>query len=113
EAAVDSPVESPVAERVGRDGKRRKLPAKFTPLPPVDADHDLIQEMHPDAVTPEQRWRWSLSNAAGDALAMGAFWKREFGDWQRFHSSSELRTLAHQAAAAWQALAQDLARRKT
>jgi hypothetical protein len=70
----------------------------------VDAtDRDLI-EMHPDAVTAEQRWQWSAANLFGDVVAAAAFWRREFGDWQKFRPPTELIALMDQAADAMQQL---------
>lgn len=95
-----------------RKRKQRERQRNIAPPPPPDPDRDLIQEMHPDATSSEQRWQWSMSNAAGDAVAMGAYWNREFGNWQRFAPPTQLVTLAHQAAAAWKELAHDLERRR-
>jgi hypothetical protein len=54
-------------------------------------------------------WQRSLSNLAGDAISMRAFWTKEFGQWERFDRPSDLVTLARQAAEAWTELADDLA----
>jgi hypothetical protein len=65
----------------------------------------------PDADdTPEQTWQRSLSNAAGEAVALRAYWTRIFGDWQKFKAPSDLVTLAKQAATAWVELAADLSK---
>jgi hypothetical protein len=114
EMEADSPDDSPVG-RVGRDGRRRKLPGKARPLAPIappDPDRDLLQEEHPDATTAEQRWRWSAENVAGDAIAMRAFWNKQFGDWHKFEPPTALIKLAHQAVAEWKSLVGDLERRK-
>lgn len=92
--------------------RKRNLAAPAAPPPPEEFSHDLIQEEYPEAITPEQRWQWSMSNAAGDAIAMRAFWSREFGQWQQFAPPTQLVTLAHQAASAWKELAHDLERRR-
>jgi hypothetical protein len=108
DAGGDDAVDDAVDGRVGRDGRRRKLPGRTAAFQMPDPDRDLLQDTHPDAITEEQRWQWSAANAAGDAIAMRAFWAREFGDWQRFKPPSELLTLAQDAVAAWQSLASDL-----
>ncbi|MBT1509495.1 hypothetical protein KIP88_03175 [Bradyrhizobium sp. SRL28] len=107
DAGGDDAVDDAVG-RIGRDGRRRRLPGTTASFQLPDPDRDLIQDMHPDAITEEQRWQWSAANAAGDAIAMRAFWSREFGDWGRFKPPPELLTLAQEAVAAWQSLATDL-----
>jgi len=101
---------SAVAKRLGKDGKARKLPAKpkIKKPPPIDLPGDPIQETCADCETPEQFWQRSLSNLAGDAVAMRAFWTRQFGAWEKFEVTSELVTLAEQAAEVWSKLAVDL-----
>jgi hypothetical protein len=88
-----------------------KAPAKpkIKKPPPVDLPDDPIQEPCTDCETPEQFWQRSLSNLAGDAISIRAFWTRQFGKWEKFAVPSELVTLAKQAAEAWQALAKTLA----
>ena len=101
-------------KRTGKDGK--KYPAKKKakaankpgPLPT-----DPIQEACPDCADEEERWQRSLTNLAGDAIVVEAFWTREFGAaWTKFKATSEVVTLAEQAAAAWRKVADDLKRRK-
>lgn len=100
-------------EQMRRYRARKKEAAGAVPPPnPALLEHDLIQDSHPDAVTAEQRWQWSLGNAAGDAVAMAAFWRREFGAWDKFSRPPELVTLALQAADAWQALVRELKGRR-
>jgi ParB-like chromosome segregation protein Spo0J len=97
------------------DSKGRKQPAskskaKLTgvkgskPSPEID----LLQEPCTDGNSPEEFWQRSLSNFAGEAISMTAFWKRQFGDWQRFGVTPEILTLASQAAEAWSELLSDL-----
>ena len=45
---------------------------------------------------------------AGEAIGLRAFWDREFGDWRKFKASSDLVTLATDAAKAWTELATEL-----
>jgi hypothetical protein len=59
--------------------------------------------------TQSDDWQRSLANLAGDAIAMPAYWTREFGDWKKFKAPSDLVTLAIQAAKAWTELARQLA----
>lgn len=99
-----------VTKRTGKDGKRRKMPRrKPKPEPPADV---IIQEPCMDCNSEEERWQRSLSNLAGDAISMPAFWTREFGRWDQFDVSSDLITLAEQAAASWQQLIVDLKKRR-
>jgi hypothetical protein len=75
------------------------------------ADEDTDQgEKQPKPSNPaeEERWRNSLAAHAGEAIAMRARWKREFGAWQKFKVPSDLVTLAQQAAKEWGELAAHL-----
>lgn len=92
-------------EREGRDGKVYRLPSK-------PHASDPIQEECEDCDTPQEHWQRSVSNMAGDAVSMSAFWSREFGRWDKFEVPSPLATLVKQAAAAWTKLATDLAKRR-
>jgi hypothetical protein len=67
----------------------------------------------PDCDTPQDFWQRSLSNLAGDSITMEALWKRLFGDWEKFEVTSDLVTLAEQAAEAWSKLAANLRSRDT
>jgi hypothetical protein len=53
---------------------------------------------------PEDFWRRSLGNAAGDAVALRALWRKHGYDWERFDAPSDLISLAKQAAAEWSAI---------
>jgi hypothetical protein len=105
----DAPDDAP-DKRVGRDG--RSYPVARTTHPPVELDYDLIQETHPDVVTTEQRWQWSALSLFRDLIAVQAYWKRQFGDWQKFRPPDELIALMDQASSAMQTLTSDLERRK-
>lgn len=61
-----------------------------------------------DCDTPQDFWRRSVSVMAGDAIAMRASWSRNYGDYTKFKASTELVTLAEQAADAWRELAEQL-----
>jgi hypothetical protein len=50
---------------------------------------------------PEDFWRRSLANAAGDAVALRAIWRRYGYEWERVDAPSDLISLAKQAAAEW------------
>jgi len=106
---LDGPVEGPIS-RVGRDGRSRRLPQGQDLR--QDPERDLIQDEYPDAVELEDRWQMSAANAAGDAIAMRAFWSRQFGGWEKFEPPAQLKKLAAEAAAAWQALDKKWNRRK-
>jgi hypothetical protein len=68
----------------------------------------VIQEECEGCDSEEERWHHSLSAFAGDAIAISAFWEKQFGDWKRFSAPSHLVTLADQAAQAWEELAGEL-----
>jgi hypothetical protein len=53
---------------------------------------------------PEDFWQRSLRNAAGDAVALRALWRKHGYDWERFDAPADLITLAKQAAAEWAAI---------
>ena len=59
----------------------------------------------------EQYWQRSAGNIAGDAIAMRAYWQRQFGDWEIFEVPSDLATLAKQAAEVWTSLADEFEKR--
>jgi hypothetical protein len=66
-------------------------------------------ELSPAERAIQEQWTMSVSNHAGEALAMDAYWTHLFGDWRRFESSSTLVTLAKQASEAWTELHAKLA----
>jgi hypothetical protein len=53
---------------------------------------------------PEDFWRRSLAQAAGDAVALRALWRKHGYDWKKFDAPSDLISLAKQAAAEWSAI---------
>jgi hypothetical protein len=85
-----------------RESARRKREKNQSP---VDVNGGPIEEPCPDCDTPEDFWRRGLSNMAGDAIAMRSYWSRQYGGWQSYKVTSELVTLARQAADAWTELA--------
>lgn len=89
----------------GVNGKkyRARMPEKMSSADPV-------QEPCDDCVTGEQQWQRSASNFLGDLLAMQAYWRREFGPWEKFKIPSTLATLAEQAAVEFPKLAKHLIR---
>jgi hypothetical protein len=74
----------------------------------AEASAEVRKAEYADADTAEERWQRSLSNLAGDAIALRAFWRKEFGDWEKFKAPSDLITLAKQAADEWAAIASQL-----
>jgi len=126
---------SPPERVTGRDGK--SYPARQTPQSELrDSDGRMIstdpkviakalrddvflpdgsawpiQEDCPDCDSEQERWQHSLGHFAGDAVAIPAFWTREFGAWEKFEVPSDLVTLARGAAKVWTELATDLADR--
>ena len=82
----------------GRGGSDRQIAESYVaPLYDED-DHNTDQDL----------WQRSLGNLAGDSIAMEAFWKRQFGDWEKFEGTSDLLTLTEHAAEAWNKLARKL-----
>jgi hypothetical protein len=64
--------------------------------------------------TSEQRWQYSVGNMAGEAISLQAFWDKTFGEaWKSFEVSSDLVTLAQQAADAWTQIANELTDKST
>ena len=90
-----------------RSRKRRERQRNSAPPPAPDeepANLLALQESHPDALSPEQRWEWSLGLVAGDAVAMAAHFDRLFPGWRAFEQPPEIRSLIDQAITAFQAL---------
>lgn len=78
-----------------RELATEQLLAKFTePEPISDGNCDTNQDF----------WQHSLGKLAGEAISLEAYWKRQFGDWEKFEVTSDLVTLAEQAAEAWNKL---------
>jgi hypothetical protein len=74
----------------------------------AEASAEVRKAEYADVDTAEERWQRSLGNLAGDAIALRAFWRQEFGDWEKFKAPSDLITLAKQAADEWTAIASQL-----
>jgi hypothetical protein len=92
---------SPPAKRTGKDGKSYPAKPKPKKTKSLPADDPIQEPYDADCITDQQRWEWSLGHFAGDAVAMRAFWTREFGNWEKFEVSPELIKLAEQAEKAW------------
>jgi len=52
----------------------------------------------------EERWQNALGGFAGSVIAMRDYWKKEFGDWEKFDCPPELATLVKEAKQAWDEL---------
>jgi hypothetical protein len=73
----------------------------------------LSDEPCTDCATQQERWHRSLSNMAGEAISLSAYWTQQFGkDWQTFEVTSDVLTLAKQAADAWNDIVENLITRK-
>ena len=94
-----------VNERIGLDGKTRKLPRRIE----LHVSDPLKAECE-DCDTPTDCWQRSLANNAGDAAALRAFWSREYPGWEQFRATSDLIALAKEAAAAWSEIVELLKR---
>jgi hypothetical protein len=55
--------------------------------------------------TPQDFWRRSITNMAGEAVSLPAYWRKNFPGWEKFEVPSDIRTLAMQAAEAWAEIA--------
>jgi hypothetical protein len=105
-AKAGEKVSAKPAENSAPKAAATKPPRKTKGTPPPPPDDDKRDD---DAPT---RWQRSLANAAGDAIALRAFWNRAFGNWwHEFKVPSDLVTLAKQAASAWTELAAELENR--
>lgn len=89
-------VQDRAPEVEGRDGKVYRLPIR--------------QEPEETGDTPEQIWERGLKYRASEAVAGATFsnWTAQYGDYTKFQITSELVTLAEQAASAWGELANHL-----
>jgi hypothetical protein len=105
-----------------REIKEPFVPKTAAPRPPSSKprkpkpDHtptasDIMDEDCPDCRTEEERWQTSCANFASYAATMRAYWKRQFGDWQKFEIPSALVMLANEAAETWAQLARELKER--
>jgi len=94
----------------GKDGKNPATKPKKAKATSMSADDPIQEPYDPDCITDQQRWEWSLGHFAGDAVAMRAFWTRQFGDWEKFKVPSPLVKLVEQAAKAWAEFASELTR---
>jgi hypothetical protein len=61
-----------------------------------------------DGETRQDFWQRSLSNLAGEAISLRAYWTKHFGEWEKFDKPKEIKTLAMQAMAAWADIAAQL-----
>lgn len=87
-------------------GRKRGGPKKSAPIVV------LTDEPCADCTTDQERWQRSVMNMAGEAVSLPAYWSQQFGDWKTFPITTDLITLARQAADVWTTLATDLERRK-
>jgi hypothetical protein len=108
-------------ERRAREQRKREARGDLPSLKEIlGADVDVVAEYVQRAGgvdkltdcngdTNQDRWQLSLSNMAGEAVSLPAYWKKEFGDWRAFEVSSDLLELARQAVDTWKEIADHLA----
>jgi hypothetical protein len=85
-------------------GKKVASATKPAPSEPTEEDYDGSDS---------EQWERSLSNMAGDAISIRAFWNKTFGkEWENFEVPSTAVTLAKQAAKEWTELAADLTKKR-
>jgi hypothetical protein len=116
-------------KRIGKDGVPRKMPERKAKPVKVSAKQLAVTGPHKsapskriallsdeactDCTTQQERWHRSLSNMAGEAILLPAYWTQQFGkDWQTFEVSSDVLTLAKLAAEAWNDIVENLINRK-
>jgi hypothetical protein len=78
----------------------------------IDQRRRVNEALDADPNAAQEQWQRSLSHHAGEAVAMPAFWRREFGEWEKFEAPPDLMTLAEQAAETWKKLVADLRARQ-
>jgi hypothetical protein len=92
--------------RVGLDGKsyrakskprKRKAQCAASEFPDINS---ILDEPSDDTEL-ENRWQHSLSNLAGSAITLRAYWSKLFGKWEDFEPTPETVELAKQAATEW------------
>jgi hypothetical protein len=74
-------------------------------------DDDAEPTNPPDVIqgaSDEDHWAATIAKYAGEILALRAYWRRQFGQWERFSVSSELVELAEQAVNEWKEIKRDL-----
>lgn len=75
-----------------------------------DMSPPIESEAQTESDTPEEIWYRGLTYRAGEAIAGATVsnWRNSYGDYTKFKVTSELVTLAEQAAEAWTKLAEHL-----
>ena len=58
-------------------------------------------ETEDGGLSPQERWRNSVSFMAGNSISLPAYWTKEFGEWEKFKVTSDISTLIKQAIKAW------------
>ncbi len=86
--------------RAARKYKEKQTTMSHGNLHPVAP----IQEDCDDCTTAEQRWERSCTSFLGDVASMEAYWRKEFGDWEKFERTTALVALAKDAADKWKKL---------
>jgi len=61
-------------------------------------DSPLGAEPLPDTSSEQERWETSCGNWLGDLSSVRAYWRREFGAWEKFEVPAHLVALAKEAA---------------
>jgi hypothetical protein len=74
----------------------------------IDQRRRENEALDTDDNSAQEQWQRSLGYHAGEAATLPAYWRREFGEWEKFEVPSDLMTLAEQAAETWKKLVADL-----
>lgn len=111
----DDPEAALAARRKQTSGTtQRNKAGRRRPAPDDTGPHeqyiDLLEEVCEDCTTDEERWQRSCGFQMGELLALRAYWRQQFGDWEKFDVPSSLVTLVKQAAEEISKLASDLKR---
>jgi hypothetical protein len=105
-----SPAVQAAADRAEASAAKRTKQTKIKQTDAVSAEATaaLRKELYDDTPSdgPQDFWQRSLAYHAGEAVALRAFWTKEYPGWENFAVPAELATLARQAAQAWAAVAE-------
>jgi hypothetical protein len=75
-------------------------------------DPAYFEQEAKDPTTPEIGFENSLTQQAGLAQSLPAYWRRHLGDWENLPSTSVMRKLAKEAAKTWAEIATKLDKRR-
>jgi len=98
------------AERKRRQRQREREPEVTIVKGKILVDPAFFEQEMPAPETPEQGFENSLTQHAGLAMSLPAYWKKHVGAWEKYRPTSVARALAEGAAKTWTMIAR-IARR--